>query len=147
MATLATPFAGPELCRTPVDAQYFDATAGVVTLPSSGSVQLARFELPFGYCGSLEGFWQFTKPHAKDNAEISTREFEWLLRINGHPVAPYLNLRTIVQPWGWPPRALAIRLPVTAVVEFEARVVIPPAPGILVAGRIFGRYWFSEEER
>jgi hypothetical protein len=146
MATQAAPFAGPEVCRTPVDAQYFDETAGVVTLTPSGTVELARFELPFGYCGSLEGFWQFTSTHAGDNAQISTPEFEWLLRINGQPLAPYLNLRTIVQPWGWPARAIAIRLPVTAVVEFEARVVKPPAPSIEVAGRIFGRYWFSEEE-
>jgi hypothetical protein len=146
MATLATPFAGPEACRTPVDAQYFDATGGVVDLSPTGSVELASFELPFGYCGLLEGFWQFTSTHAANNAEISTREFEWLLRINGQPLAPFLNLRTIIQPWGWPARPIAIRLPVTALVEFSVRVVQPPAPAIKVAGRIFGRYWFSEEE-
>jgi hypothetical protein len=145
MAALATPFAGPEACRTPVDARYFDETAGVVTVPPSGLVHLARFELPFGYCGALEKFWQFSNIHAHDNAEIATPEIEWLLRINGQPVAPYIGLRTIIQPWGWPTQSIAIRLPVTAVVEFVVRVVKPPAPALLVAGRVFGRYWFDEE--
>ena len=44
---------------------------------------------------------------------------------------------------------ISIRLPVNAVVEFTARVVkAPPDPNpnpITVAGRIFGRYWYSEE--
>jgi hypothetical protein len=147
MATLAAQFAGLDACRTPLDARYFDESAGVVTITSAGLLYLARFELPFGYCGALEGFWQFTNAHAQDNAEISTPTIEWLLRINGQPVAPYLGLRTILQPWGWPTPRIAIRLPLNAVLEFAVRVLEPPQapPEFRVAGRIFGRYWFDEE--
>jgi hypothetical protein len=146
MAALAPPFAGPDACNTPLDARYFDESAGVVTASLPGLLRLAQFELPFGYCGSLEGFWQFTDAYAQNNAEISTPALEWLLLINGQPVAPYLNLRTILQPWGWPAHPISIRLPVNAVVEFAARVLEPP-PNLNVAGRIFGRYWFNEEDR
>src|SRR5262245_8156619 len=143
MSPLASPFAAPALCYVPQDARYFDETAGIVTASSPGLLHLARFELPFGYCGSLEAFWQFTDAFARDNAEISTPTLEWLLRINGQPVAPYLGLRTIFQPWGWPAHPVAIRLPLSAIVDFAVRV-LEPAPNIQVAGRIFGRYWFDE---
>jgi hypothetical protein len=145
MAATSSLYAGLDLCRLPLDTRYFDESAGEVTALSPGLLQLARFELPFGYCGSLEGFWQFTNAHARDNAEISTRGIEWLLLINGQPVAPYLGLQTIFQPWGWPVQPISMRLPVNAVVEFTARVVTPSTPPIQVAGRIFGRYWFGEE--
>jgi hypothetical protein len=142
-----------ELSRTPLDARYFDESNGVKEAPTAQSVQLAAFELPFGYRGSLEGFWQFTDTHARDNAEINTPGLEWLLLINGQPVSPYLGLRTILQPWGWPAKTISIRLPVSAAVELVVRSVIPsgtpppppPAVPLQVAGRIFGRYWYSEE--
>ncbi|MFN0172616.1 MAG: hypothetical protein ACKV22_40065 [Bryobacteraceae bacterium] len=145
--------AGQDPCRAPLDARYFDESEGPVTVKpvSADPLQLARFELPFGYCGTLEAFWQFTDTYAGDNAEISTPGFEWLLLINGQPVAPYLGLRTIFQPWGWPAQKISIRLPVNALVEFTLRVVTPrvgtpPAAEVkVVAGRIFGRYWYSEE--
>jgi len=88
MRATATLSAREDLCRTPLDTRYFDESAGQVTALSPGLLQLARFELPFGYCGSLEGFWQFTNEHARNNAEISTPGIEWLLLINGQPVAP-----------------------------------------------------------
>ena len=99
---------------------------------------------PFGYCGSLEAFWQFTDAYARDHSEIATPALEWLLRINRQPVAPYLGLRTILQPWGLPAHPIAIRLPVNAVLEFAVRV-LAPAPNLQGAGRIFGRYWFDED--
>jgi hypothetical protein len=144
MAAIASPHAGAEACRTPLDARYFDECGGVVTAASPGLLCLARFELPFGYCGALEGFWQFTDAHARSNAEISTPTLEWLLTFNGQPVAPYLRLRTILQPWGGAIPQIGIRLPLNAVLEFAVRV-LEPSPYLQVAGRIFGRYWFDEE--
>ena len=123
MATLAPRFNGADECYTPLDARYFDESAGVVTTTTTGALPLARFELTFGYCGSLQGFWQFTDLHAQNNSEISTPTLEWLLLINGQPVAPYLGLKTILQPWGWPAQPIAIRLPVNAMVEFAVRVL------------------------
>lgn len=149
MTAPSTLNAGREQCRTPLDARYFDESDVPVVIKAAGLMPLARFELPFGYCGSLDAFWQFTDAHARNNAEIVTPDLEWLLLINGQPVSPYLALKTIIQPWGWPVLPISIRLPVNAVVEFTARVVnAPPDPNpnpITVAGRIFGRYWYSEE--
>ena len=109
------------LRRTPLDARYFDESLGVKPALTQGLLPLARFELPFGYCGSLEAFWQFTNTHAKDNSKISTEELQWLLLINGQPVAPYLDLQTILQPWGQPAYAFSIKLPVNALVEFAVQ--------------------------
>lgn len=144
MSSRVSPVATADACRTPFDARYFDESAGVVTASAPGLLHLARFELPFGYCGSLEAFWQFTDGYARDHSQISTPALEWLLRINGQPVAPYLGLRTIFQPWGWPAHPITIRLPVNAVLDFDVRV-LSPAPNLNVAGRIFGRYWFDDD--
>jgi hypothetical protein len=146
MTSAFTGRASQDQCLTPLDARHFDESEGRKPAAPEGLIRLARFELPQGYCGTLEAFWQFTDAHAQDNAQISTPDFRWLLLINGQPAAPYLDLRTILQPWGWPAQKLSIRLPLNAVVEFALRVLKPPAtPPAQVAGRIFGRYWFGEE--
>jgi hypothetical protein len=64
--------------------------------------------------------------------------------VNRQPVAPYLQVGHILNPWGWPAHRLSIRLPLKALVELSVIGVPPGVTGITrLGGRVFGRYWFS----
>lgn len=149
-------------CGIPFDSQYFDDSS-VETVPKDvgSEVVLARFDLPPQYCGVLQYFAQFTDAFAESAAEIKTPEVEWKLLVNNHALFPYINLRHIVNPWGFGSYPLNIRLDENSSIEFVVRRVAPapkepspldppppvPPPKVVpvtkVGGRIMGRFWYN----
>jgi len=138
-------------CGIPLDSQYFDDSS-VQKVPEPGEeLVLARFELPTQYCGMLEYFSQFTDAYGTNNANVATPEIEWQLLVNNHALFPYINLRRIVNPWGYGSYAVNIRLEENSTLELVARRVtndgtLPTSAGgaiNLVGGRIAGRFWFN----
>src|SRR5882724_10568077 len=93
------------ICGIPLDAQYFDSSRIVNLDREPGVLELGRteplisFDLPPQYCGVLQYFFQFTDAYAANPARADTPDFEWTIRVNGHPLHPYLALRHIVNPW------------------------------------------------
>jgi hypothetical protein len=168
-------------CGIPVDADYFDASGfvGGVTVDISGQPGdpfdfyklqapeslprrgeqrlLASFQLHPQYCGVLTHFAQFTDLYARDDRQILTPGFEWLILQNGKPVFPYIRLEMIVNPWGCNCLPVVIRLDENARLEFviRNRSIRDEDLGLVqgtnatypiraFAGRIMGRYWYNE---
>jgi len=168
-------------CGIPVDADYFDVSGfvGRVTVDISGKQEdpfdfyrlqapeslprigeqrlLASFQLHPQYCGVLTHFAQFTDLYARDDRQILTPGFEWLILQNGKPVFPYIRLEMIVNPWGCNCLPVVIRLDESARLEFVIRNrsirdehLVPGQgkdatyPIRAFAGRIMGRYWYNE---
>ena len=123
---------------------------------------LASFQLHPQYCGVLTYFSQYTDLYARDNAQILTPGFEWIILQNGKPVFPYTRLEMIVNPWGYNCLPVLVRLDENARVEFvirnrgikdddlKERLHVPPPPLPprypirTFAGRIMGRYWYND---
>jgi hypothetical protein len=137
------------LCGIPLDAQYFDESSivDVTSAPParrSDTTSLVQFELPPQYCGVLQYFFQFTDLHAREPERIDTPDFEWTIRVNGHPLHPYLGIRHIVNPWGCPCCPIAIRLDEGARLEFAVRRVGESDDEITrIGARLVGRYWYN----
>jgi hypothetical protein len=138
-------------CGTPVDSQYFDDSS-VQPAPALGEERvLARFDLPEQYCGVLQHFTQFTDAFGSSSAEIATPSIEWKVLVNNHALFPYVNLRHIVNPWGYGSYAVNIRLDEGATVELVVRGVVPDSTSGLptgddinvVGGRLVGRFWYN----
>jgi hypothetical protein len=108
---------------------------------------LARFDLPPQYCGVLQYFAQFTDLFGSDPSRIDTPEIEWKLLVNNHSLFPYLNLRHIVNPWGYGSYQVNIRLDENSSLELVARRVSvlddEDSRVTLIAGRIMGRFWYN----
>ncbi len=137
-------------CGIPLDSQYFDDSSVQAVTQASEELVLARFDLPAQYCGVLEYFSQFTDVFATDASKIATPNIEWKILVNNHGLFPYMNLRQIVNPWGFGSYQVKIRLDESSRVEFVARVLStpsnqPPAdkPIKFVGGRIVGRFWYN----
>ena len=133
-------------CGIPIDSLCFDDSRVVDNWPAARrEVLLASFVLPPQYCGVLESFMQFTDAHAQDPRLILTPSVQWRLLIDRHPVAPYVDLAWIVNPWGtWQPPGIVIKLSAGARVDLVARRVAGVTDTIqVVAGRITGRYWYD----
>jgi hypothetical protein len=131
-------------------------------LPPRGEQRvLASFQLHPQYCGVLTYFSQYTDLYARDNAQILTPGFEWMILQNGKPVFPYTRLEMIVNPWGYNCLPVLVRLDENARVEFVIRnrgikdddlkerpqspEPLPPRyPIRTFAGRIMGRYWYND---
>ena len=145
----------PTLCNScgiPFDSQYFDDSSvenvEVPTLKVGQEIVLARFDLPPQYCGVLQYFAQFTDAFGSDAARIDTPEIEWKLLVNNHSLFPYLNLRHIVNPWGFGSYPVNIRLDESSSLELVARRVTELATTDLdrvtrLGGRIMGRFWYN----
>jgi hypothetical protein len=132
-------------CGIPLDSQYFDASS-VQPAPGLGQeVVLARFDLPAQYCGVLQYFAQFTDDFARNADQIATPHVEWKILANNHALFPYINLRHIVNPWGFGSYPVNIRLDENSSVELVARGVAAPGvnPVSTVGGRIMGRFWYN----
>ncbi len=146
-------------CGIPLDSQYFD-DSGVVNLanppppPEAGEeivlvgqeIVLARFDLPAQYCGVLQYFAQFTDVLGRDASKIDTPEFAWRLLVNNHALFPYIDLRHIVNPWGYGSFPLNIRLDENSSIELAVRrVAVAPATDFVktFGGRIMGRFWYN----
>ncbi len=138
-------------CGIPFDSQYFDDSS-VKNAPGLGQeVVLARLELPAQYCGVLQHFSQFTDAFGNNFANILTPTIEWKLLVNNHAMFPYMNLRQIVNPWGYGSYPVNLRLDEDSTVELVARGVLDddPLPHVeviaptVIAGRIVGRFWYN----
>lgn len=133
-------------CGIPLDSTYFDES-GITSPPPPGRREvLARFELPPRYCGVLEYFAQYTDLQSRDPSRIETPELEWSLLVNQRPLYPYLQLKTILNPWGNGSFEIWLRLEENAVLEFVVKSLSAAAPGNeigRVGGRIVGRYWYN----
>jgi hypothetical protein len=139
-------------CGIPVDSQYFDAS-NVLKSPALGEeVVLARFELPAQYCGVLQYFSQFTDAFGIAPGRIATPTIEWRLLVNNRVLYPYINLRRIVNPWGYGSYPVNLRLDEDSTVELVVRGVADDGlltgtgavgPIDVVGGRIIGRYWYN----
>ena len=139
-------------CGIPLDSQYFDDSS-VQEAPELGDeVVLARFELPAQYCGVIQYFSQFTDAFGADVTKIATPTIEWKLLVNNHALFPYINLRRIINPWGYGSYPVNIRLDEDSTVELVARGVNDngllagtPAVGpiTVIGGRIIGRFWYN----
>lgn len=154
-------------CGIPLDSQHFDDSS-VKRSPGIGEeVVLARFDLPAQYCGVLQYFAQYTDLFARDAAQVVTPNLEWRILVNNHALFPYINLRRIVNPWGYGSFPVNIRLDEDSRIELVVRGVIDDRglkltethPAIiepvvqetvrrsatieLVGGRIVGRFWYN----
>ena len=136
-------------CGIPFDSLHFDES-NVVAVPEAigDQVVLARFELPPQYCGVLQHFSQFTDAFGKDFGDVQTPTIEWKLLVNNHALFPYINLRHIVNPWGYGSYPVNIRLDEDSTIELVARRVTPISslrdPTIeVIGGRIAGRFWYN----
>jgi hypothetical protein len=140
-------------CGIPLDSQYFDDSS-VQKAPAPGQdVSLARFELPAQYCGVLQYFAQFTDGFGGDARQIATPTIEWRLLVNNHALFPYINLRRIVNPWGYGSYSVNLRLDEDSTIELRVRGVVDDGsltgtaavgPIGVVGGRIVGRFWYNE---
>lgn len=138
-------------CGHPLDALAFDSWALRAWTRDTRELILARFELPFQYCGVLEGVQQFTDRYAADPRRLGTPTIEWRLLVDRNPAAPFLNVRLILNPWGAFTPCVPIRLSTGARVELVVRRVVPdpddpPAADEpeQIGGRITGRYWYDQ---
>ena len=130
-------------CGVPLDSQYFDDSS-VQTAPALGAeIVLARFDLPPQYCGVLKYFAQFTNAFADNSANVSTPGIEWKLLVNNHALFPYINLRHIVNPWGFGSYEINIRLDEGSTIEMVARIVEDDQTIQKIGGRIVGRFWYN----
>lgn len=133
-------------CGIPVDSQYFDDSS-VQNVPKIGEeLVLARFDLPAQYCGVLQYFAQFTDLFGANPSKIATPNIEWKLLVNNHALFPYINLRHIVNPWGYGSYPVNIRLDENSTLELVARGVPGDASAEainFVGGRIVGRIWYN----
>jgi len=138
-------------CGIPLDSQYFDDSS-VKQAPVPGEeVLLARFDLPAQYCGLLQYFAQYTDAFGSDASQIATPTLEWRILINDHPLFPYIDLRHIVNPWGYGSFPLNIRLDESSTIEFVVRGVpdngsLGGAPSTAInriGGRIVGRFGYN----
>ena len=133
-------------CGIPVDSQYFDDSS-VQKAPAIGEeLVLAHFDLPAQYCGVLQYFAQFTDAFGANPSRIATPNIEWKILVNNHALFPYINLRHIVNPWGYGSYPVNIRLDENSTLELVARGV--PADETaeaiyVVGGRIVGRIWYN----
>lgn len=157
------------ICGIPVDAEFFDVSGFVgeipgrttysdsfpedtiqnIGLPQRGEQKiLASYQLHPQYCGLITRFAQYTDQYARDNSQIHTPGFEWLIFQNGKPVFPYTRLEMIINPWGYNCFPVSIRLDENARVEFVLKnrsvTDLGNYPIQAFAGRIVGRYWYNE---
>ena len=130
-------------CGVPFDSQYFDDSS-VQPVPERGAeIVLARFDLPPQYCGVLKYFAQFTNAFATSSANVDTPGIEWKLLVNGHAMFPYINLRHIVNPWGFGSYEVNIRLDESSTIELVARIIDNDPKIQTIGGRIVGRFWYN----
>jgi len=134
------------LCGIPLDAQYFDESS-ILDLEGQPAeyraIDVVEFRLPPQYCGVLQQFFQFTDLLAGNPARIDTPDLEWTIRVNGHPLHPYLGFRHVVNPWGSPCCPVAIRLDEGARLTFAVRRTGTSNEVKRIGARLVGRYWYN----
>lgn len=131
-------------CGVPLDSQHFDDSSAQVIPQAGEEIVLARFELPPQYCGVLTYFAQFTDAFANSPANIATPGIEWKLLVNNRALFPYVNLRHIVNPWGYGSYPINVRLDEGSTLEMVARIIDDDPNINSIGGRIVGRFWYNE---
>jgi hypothetical protein len=133
-------------CGIPQDSECFDVSGFAdVPEPNSDPVLLARFNLHHQYCGVLESFSQFSDAFFRDPSQVETPGLQWLLLVNGRPLHPYVDVESILNPWGVGSFGIRLRLPEASRVEFSVRRTGNSALTVKrVGARLSGRYWFNE---
>ena len=127
-----------QLCGVPLDAGFFDESR-IVVAPEPGKEQvLARFQLHRNHCGVLLYFSQYV-----ETGLLETPGYQWQIRWNGQPRAPYLGFEHIVNPWGMAGFPLNIRLDEGALLELVIANTGGDAPIGRVGGRVVGRHWYN----
>jgi hypothetical protein len=140
-----------EVCGIAADSGVFDAsnvfnvaigsTPGISLEPGQEKV-LAEYQLHPNYCGTLVYFAQFVVP-----GDVRTAGYQWQIRCNGQPRAPYLTFSHIVNPWGMAGFPINLRLEEGCLVELVIKNINtqPSQPEFLsqVGGRLMGRYWYN----
>jgi hypothetical protein len=134
-------------CGVSLDSRHFDESS-IGAAPRIGeTIVLARFELPLQYCGLLEYFSQYTNLLAVNPGNVETQGMEWAILTNGHPLAPYLPVDRILNPWGYTNYPIGVRLEESSTIELVVRNRNSPLGAIArVGGRIAGRYWYDVSE-
>ena len=132
-------------CSIPLDAGFFDDSS-IQSAPQIGQeLILARYGLHRNYCGTLLYFAQFTDRHARDATQVQTPGYEWEIRCDGQPRAPYLTFDRIINPWGLSGFPVHMRLEEGSVAELVIRRIGDDLdmPLTQVGGRVLGRYWYD----
>jgi hypothetical protein len=128
------------ICGIPQDAGFFDESNIKSAPPLGAELVLAKYELHRNYCGLLLYFAQYTEP-----AKIQTPGYQWEIRCNGQPRAPYSAVDHIINAWGLSGFPIYLRLEEGCVLEFVIRnVSARDAVLNTVGGRILGRYWYND---
>lgn len=142
---LITPNSICSNCGIPLDSECFDVSGFADAPPiNSDPVLLAKFNLHHQYCGVLEFFSQYSDVFFRDPSQVETPGLLWLLQVNGRSLYPYVDVESILNPWGVGSFGIRLRLPEAARVEFFVRRTGNPAlPVRRVGARLSGRYWFN----
>jgi hypothetical protein len=139
------------ICGIPQDAGFFD-DSDILPAPAPGQeLVLARYELHRNYCGMLLYFAQYVKSLSDASTQVTTPQittpgYQWQIRCNGQPRAPYLAFDHIINPWGLSGFPIYLRLEEGCLLEFVIRNVGASGSDILdkVGGRLLGRYWYND---
>jgi hypothetical protein len=130
------------ICEIPKDAGFFDESS-IQLAPNPGEERiLASFQIQRNYYGVLMSFAQFTDQYAANPSNVQTTDYEWQIRSNGRPLAPYLSFSHIINPWGYGGFPIQLRLEENSLLEFSVRNI---GGSVLkhVGGRLIGRYWYN----
>jgi hypothetical protein len=136
------------ICRIPLDAEYFDVANFKVAPQREGEeVEVAHHVLSPQYCGILLYFSQFAEDSSAHQVISHTPSYEWTIRCNNLPRAPYLPTKLILNPWGYTVFPIHLRLEEGCTVSLVVRKVRPvDQEGVKlsqVGGRLLGRCWYN----
>jgi hypothetical protein len=133
----------------PADAGVFDESRIIdlaTPLEPGREVVLVRFEIHRNYSGILMHFAQYTNRSIGQPPELRTPGYRWELRNYGQPIAPYLSLDHIVNPWGAANFPICLPIGDGSAIELVLRNESASDPRDrleVVGGRIMGRYWYN----
>jgi len=146
MPDVLTNFADPRASRMHApDTRHFDESSIIALPPVGETALLASVQLESRFAGQLEHFSQFTDVQAREPERVETPELQWLLRVNGRPLAPYIDVRLILNPWGFGNCfALQLKLDRGSRLEFLVRRLPGPTTVTRLGGRLAGRLWFDQ---
>ncbi|HDR7429958.1 TPA: hypothetical protein QCX20_003342 [Bacillus toyonensis] len=131
-------------CGSPVDTGWFDnSSIKQAPLILNNEVVLAQYKVPPNYCGQLVYFSQYAFPFSEEGDMFYTPDYEWSIRLDGSPLAPYTSLDHIVNPWGIHGFPINIRLNGDNKIQLVVRCIKEKGNLSRIGGRLMGRYWYN----